>query len=1152
MYNRLRLLVAGILLLFCFSSTPALQETTARISGIVTDAQSGSIAGAEVTLTNTRTGETRTVRTSDDGSFTITFIPPGLYDLSVKATGFKEFVNRGIELLVNDAKTINANLEVGALNETVTVTSEVPVIQSTPTVGDAIENRRVVELPLNDRNFQQLVRLVPGVTSASGSPGIGLTNLSNFSINGTRRNAVNWLVDGVSNSDVGSSVTLLAIPTVDSIQEFRVITSIPTAEFGRSGGGVVNVITRGGGRTFHGGVYEFLRNDQLNANSFFNNAAGRVCDRGDTPTGGRECGDERSPRSLLRYNNFGWNLGGPITLFGYNKSREKSFFFFSQEWRRIIRQPTENIIAVPTLRERKGDFSQGTLPIFDPVTGQEFVNRRIPEGRINSVAQAVLDLYPEPNLASLTAGRDPDRFAVSAPNIQNTRQETVRGDHNFNDYHHLMVRYTRDFSQTRELGGLFLGVTVPDVATTATDVPGYVLAVTLTSTPGSTLVNEASIGFSGNSITTELIGRYTRANVGIPNAEIFGGNESDLPPSVVITGFPTLAANQLFDVSYKNLNPKNSTTWIRGSHVIKFGGEVSFEQKNENAANETQGRFTFNGVQTRRSGVASGVGLADFLLGRASNYAEAERDVTNHLRFGRTEFFIQDTWRIRPNLQLDFGIRYHLFRQPKDRDFILTAFLPELYDPAQAPPFANATGTTLVAGVGDPLNGIARASVNSPFGDRVQKLDKNDWAPRFGFAWSPGNDQRMVIRGGYGIYYDQALVGIVEQNTFTNPPFNNSVSLTGSAAVPILFSNPGAGIAPSTLTPRTLTTTTNPFITPIVQQWTLTVQREVMKKAAVEIGYAGSAGNHLVRPVDINAPTPEEILEAASRVPACNTPTTANTCINLARPFKGFGSILDRQTTATSRYHALISSFKLQSTHGLAAQLSYTYSKNLTDATNDRDSIDLPQVRDNFAIERGVSRLDRTHVFVASYVYELPTPRGVLGGPMLRHVFGGWQIAGITTAQSGLPATRIIQDAFVPRGNRADVVSDPTENIPTGVANGTPYFFNPLAFRPTDIGGVGNAARGLIRFPRQVYTDLELAKNWRWGESKRLQLRVEMFNIFNHTMFDSAGQTLPTGRLPNDPIFRNLDAFLATNSTLGQFTGSLAPREIQIGLKFNF
>lgn len=1156
------------------------QETTATITGQIVDSTGAAVSGAEITLTNVATKEARTVKSNDEGYYSLTFIQPGIYDMSVKMQGFKEFLNQRIEVQVNDRKTLNIALEAGQVSETVTVTAEAPVVQSTPTVGDVIDSRKVLEIPLNNRSFLQLITLVPGVTTdETAEAGIGLTNITSIVIGGNRRNSTNYLVDGVSNVDVGSNITLLSMPTVDSIQEFRVITSVPTAEFGRASGGVVNVVTRGGGRDFHGSAYEFFRNDKLNANSFLSNAAGRFTDNPNAkapdlivPAGDPRIGKERVGRPTLRYNNFGYTFSGPVWIPGvYGSGRDKTFFFWSHEWRKIIRQPTENFQTVPTLRERNGDFSQtpGTQ-VIDPLTGTQFPGNIIPANRIDPIARAVLNFYPEPTFPATTAGRDPNRILAIAPAILDTRQETLRVDHTINDNHKLIGRYTHDFSKTREQGGLFFGIAIPGVATTDTSVPGQIFSTSLTSSFTSNIVNELTFSYSTNHISSELLGGWNRENLNIPNNELFPENRSMRPPTIVITGFPTLGSGQLIDIVYKNFNPKNNLTWLKGAHTIKMGADVSWESKDENAANETQGRFTFSGLQTRRTGVTSGIGLADFLLGRASAYSESEVDITNNLRFGRSEFYIQDTWKLRPNFQLDYGVRYQLFRLPTDKNDVLDVFLPELFNPAFAPTCANATCTAFTRGTGDPLNGIAVAGRNSPYGRRIQQLDKNNIAPRLGFAWSPttdggfmgalfGGPQRTVIRGGYGIYYDQVLVGILEQNAFVNPPFANTVSLTGTVQAPITYANPAAGTPPGTNAARALITTSAPFITPITQQWNLTIQRQIGTRTGFEIGYLGSGGNHQTRPVDINAPTPQEILAAARGVatcdPALNAANNPNNCINLARPFRGYTTITDRQTTATFRYHALISALRVQDIKGLSAQLSYTWSKNLTDSTNDRDAVDLPQLRNNFALERAVARFDRTHVFKASYVYEVPYPKdGFMANPFMSQVFGGWQVSGITTVQTGLPMNRIVQGtAPGPRGSRADIVGDPFANVPTNPTGSNPYYINPLAFRPTAVGEVGNSPRAPFRFPTFRGTDLNLAKNWRWAEDFRVQFRVEMFNVFNNTTINDIFQTVPD-RLPTDPVFNSVAALTASasNPQFGQVFSTRRAREIQIGLKFSF
>lgn len=1162
-------LAAVLLLAACAGSIGYAQDITARISGQITDAAGAVVPNSEVTLTNKNTGESRRAQSDADGNYTLTLIQPGTYDLSIKVQGFKEYLSTGLELSVNDQKTINVSLEAGAVTETVTVTGESPLIQTTATVGDVVENRRVVELPLNNRNFMQLLTLVPGVTSSGDSEiGIGLTNTVNFSINGTRRNSINFLVDGVTNSDVGSNITLLSVPTVDSIQEFRVITSVPTAEFGRSGGGVVNLITRGGGRDFHGTAYEFLRNDWLNANNFFSNAQGVFGPNDANVTLGlAQAGDARVPRAKLRYNNFGYLFSGPVFIPGvYNKEREKTFFLFSQEFRRIIRAPaTPTFVTVPSLLERAGNFSEpGNAIIIDPLTGQPFPGNIIPTSRFDPVAASLLGLYPQPNLGATNTARAPNRFSVIAPNVQNTRQETMRVDHNFSSTHRLTGRYTRDLSETREVGGLFFNLALPNLATTDTVVPGDVLAISLTSSFGPTIVNEATFTFSGNKINTDLVGQYTRQNVTIPNSELFPENNSQLPPSLIISsaGVTTFGAGQLFNVKYRNWNPKDNVTIVQGAHTIKFGADVSFESKLENASNATQGSFSFTGLQTSRPAspgvpASAGIPFADFLLGRASTYSEPQRDVTVDLRFGRTEFYIQDTWKVRPNLQLDLGIRYYRFRQARDENNVLATFLPQFYDQNRRPTCANVTCSQFVTSTFDLTNGFAYAGLNSPFRERVQRSDKNDWGPRFGFAWDPRNNGKTVLRGGYGIYYDQALVGIVEQNSFTTPPFNASDSRSGTQANPIGFTNPAGGNSATTRgNLGGVNATTDPFYTPLIQQWSLTLQQEPFRNALFEIGYSGSAGNHLIRPVDINAPTPQEIVAASKGIAGCDPALAAANnplnCINRARPYLGFGAITDRQTTATFRYHGLLSSFRMRPTRGLTAQLSYTFSKNMTDATNDRDAIDVPQIRTNFQLERAVSRLDRTHVFVASYVYEVPTFKsGFAASTAGRLLLSGWELAGITTAQTGLPLNRVVQGtATFARGTRPNAVSDPTENIPDNPLGGIPYAFNPLAFRPTAVGEIGTSGRSPFRFPNQFFTDLNVTKNLRFTERYRVQLRAEFYNLFNHTIFNDVSQTIPD-RLPTDPAFNSIQN-LAAISAFGQFFSTRAPREIQLGLKFYF
>ncbi|HEX8354911.1 MAG TPA: TonB-dependent receptor, partial [Pyrinomonadaceae bacterium] len=779
-------------------------ETAAEISGQVTDAAGAAIPGASIIISNDATKEERRVQASDEGLFTISPLSPGTYTLAVEQQGFKRYVETGVVLNAKDRRRLTAALEAGNVSEVVTVTSEQNVVQDSPTTQSLISNAQIVELPLNNRNFMRLLEAgVPGVSSdLSDETGFGLTSLASVSINGMRRNSVNYFVDGVSNTDVGSNITLLSTPTVDSIKEFKVLSSNFTAEIGRSGGGAVTIVTRGGGNDFHGTLYEFVRNDRFNANSFFNNRRGRLPN-----------GDPVAPVPKLRYNNFGGTISGPVFFprFGeggpaYYSGRNKTFFFFSEEVRRIIRGQTDASASVPSLAQRgfgggNFDFSANlALPIcrttagaitttctgtntpvlvtdtngatvqarqnqiFRPSDGRAYAGNVIPRTDVDPRAIALLGAYPLANTGA-------NGFTFSRVDILNTRQETIRLDHNFNDRNTIFGRYTQDVSETVEPQGLFFGAGFPGIPTSETKVPGKVLALSYTRVFAPTVVNEMTYNFSMNRIGSEVVGRARRSDYpgseGI--VEIFPENNQNIIPRIN-TNFTLIGASQGYNIEYFNHVARDVLTWTRGSHTFKAGGEISFERKNENGSNNTQGTFDFSAVQTQGlvgATAITGTGnqFASFLLGRANAYTEAERDITLNLKFGRREFFVQDTWKVRPNLTLDLGVRYQYFSQPIDENDVYASFDPALFNPSRvvctpATPATNPSPcTSFVLSQTDPLNGIGLAGVNSRFGRRIAPSDKNNFSPRLGFSYAPrfesgfgralfGGENQSVIRGG--------------------------------------------------------------------------------------------------------------------------------------------------------------------------------------------------------------------------------------------------------------------------------------------------------------------------------------------------------------------------------------------------------------------
>ena len=1081
-------LCAVVLTATCLLASPVrAQETTGTLKGVVTDDSGAILPGVTVVATHVPTGRTYQFVTSSTGAYTAALLPSGAYTVTFMLSGFQPLTVTGIALSVNDRVAINGTLKVGALSETVQVTAERSMVQATPAVQSTVNSRQVQELPLNNRNFVQLATLAPGVSSdLSDEVGIGLTSTVSISVNGGRRNAVNWLVDGVSNVDAGSNITLLSTPTLESIEEFKIITSSYAAEWPRSGGGIVNVVTKSGTSKFKGSGYYFLRDDSLNANGYFRKLSSDPAVRDNPPA--------------LDYDNFGYTIGGPAKVVG------KLFFFWSQEWRHVTRAPASLTATVPD-----------PLWLSDPSNA----NYVAPAER-DANAVKLLAAYPAPNVPGT------NQYLVSSPNISNTRQEVVRIDYDLNDRWRLTGRYTHDLSRTQELGGLFQGFAIPKVATTDTNVPGQVFSVGLKTLFGGNKLNEFSYQQSGNKIgTTNPDGtKGQRSDYGLNIPELYADNASNRIPSMAISGLSSFGSAQLIGIEYVNHTITDNFSMQLGNHALKAGGLMTFEQKNENAANVTQGSFSF---------VIGGdfTAFQNFLRGNsdgactACSYTEAERDVTNHLRFSRHEMYLQDTWRVRTNMTLDLGVRYSLYPPITDTNNMLVTFDPKAYNNATAPQYANATGTLVNYTTGDPLVGLIIAGKNSPYGDAIYAFKKNSIQPRIGVMIDPAGNGDTIVRGAYGIYYDQPLVGIFEQNAFTSPPFVNNVSLSGG----VRLSNPGAGVSAATSGVRTIQATSTDFDNPRTQQWNVGVTHKVFTNAVVEVGYVGGRGDNLIRPTNANFPQPADVVALQNRVAGA---------VNPARPYRSYGTITMRETTATSRYQGLLTAFRYNGGTSGTLNVNYTLSRNQTDATNDRDAIDIPQNPANPSADYADARTDRRHILSASYVYELPFFQSATN-QALKAVLAGWQIAGITYANSGQPVPRVSVDTNnFRRGGFADQVADPAAGGQTGL-----FWFNPLAYAPPADGTFGNSGRAPFRQPGYYKWDVTLSKNFQPTQAVRLQFRADLINAFNQVNWAA------------DPGANGLDNTCTSSVTtcqvasdrFGQLIAARAAREVQLGLK---
>jgi Carboxypeptidase regulatory-like domain len=1076
-----RAVTACVMLLMPFPTPGYSQETTGTILGILVDQTGAVLPGVKVVIANVDTGQRREVITNKVGEYSAS-LPIGNYEISFFLRNFKPFTARGISLHVNDRLQVNGKLIVGAV-ETLTVTAQ-RLVQQTATVQYLISQTAVQELPLLNRTFVQLATLVPGVSSDlyenlcfCAPADLGGTLAT--SVNGSRWSAVNWLLDGASNVNVTTNDKLVAAPSLESIQEINVLTSNYSAEWPRNGGGVVNVVTKSGTSKFSGSVYEFLRNDALNANDFLRNMSPDP--------------EINSSPTRLRYNNFGYSFGGPAL-----PSREKLFFFFSEEWRKSSR--TEN-----KYEEKVPDPAWMTDP-----TSPNYVP---PEDR-DPNAVRLLAVWPLPNVPGTNLRR------ASFPRKIDSRQEFVRTDYYPGMNWALIGRYYHD------LPSADYGCNYPELEPFHIRTRGSV-AVSELRRSGSRLMNELSYRWSGRS-TSQKNELPTRSGLGVVIPEIFPENEGNLVPNVGIEGVPGFNKLQPNAPKYGNHTLDDTVTIQQGRHMLKTGLQVGFEEVDWNMESlNTQGTFYF-GAAGGYTGFQNFMrGNRDGVCGSHCEYFESDTDIKNRLHVRRYETFVQDTWRMLPKLTLDLGLRYAFYPPVTDEANQLSTFSPQAYDPARVPTFLP-EAPVLVLGTGDLFNGVYVAGKNSPYGRAIYASDTNNLQPRLGIAWDLLGDSRLLVRAGYGVYFDQTQVQVfMEDAQSRSGPLQSNRTILWNAPL----SNPGDGTASdiSFAPPPRLYAVSDPFVAPRSQHWNVGIQRRLYSRGVADVGYVGAYGDHLLRFVDINTPQPADVLAQGGRV-------------DLARPYLGLGSIYMRETTGFSRYHGLVLSFRHEGGRAGSATVNYTFSRNRADSTYDNSADDFPQNPLDRAAEFADAQTDRRHILTAYYVYELPFARGAEGG--WRHaLLGGWQIAGITTVDSG-PAARVWAlrqpDLLDVEWVRPNEVSNPGAGDQSG-----PQWFDPAAFQAPPAGEYGQAAVVPFRLPGRQQWDFSVSKNLSVVGGARLQIRADFINAFNHTQFLDVGTQCSFGKVTCGPEAGKTIDF-------GSVTSTRPPREIQFGVRLNW
>lgn len=1207
MLRKMTYVLCVALAICSLSVLPALgQEITGSIVGTVKDGNGAAVAGATVTakIPSQSNQSVRTVVTNEEGVFSIPNVAVNVYSITIEAANFKKYVQTDIKIDIGQRRSLEIALEAGRIDETVTVEADQTAVDlSSATASTLINGDQVRELSINNRNFISLVTLAPGVTNdlddlvftGTNNPESQVVNRTLISVNGGRPTQNTFTVDGADVTDRGSNLTIQAYPSIDSIGEFRVLRSLYPAESGQSAGGQVNIITRSGTDQIHGNLFEFIRNEAFNANNVATNSL-------TNPPLGRD-DNGKAKRRPFRYNNYGWTIGGPVWFFntvpdstdGLFRKLSKTYFFYSQEFRKDTRYPTLAPI-VPTALLKSGRFPipiclrgtivsgtptcspADTLAAGDPIAG------RVP---LSTIAQEyvsrIWNNIPNPdNLGNYT---------VTFPtlNIAKFEQEIIKIDRTFSDKLSAYYRYERDKIPTVDAdGSIGTRSGIPFVNTMESDSPGRTHTASVTYALSPNLIIDGRFTHGWGAIFTKTTGLIAKEVSPIP-VQLPYISTRDVVPILSINGFNSLTGFSNYDnFSWKQSAAAN-VTWVKGSHIMKFGGLFSRYRKNENAiAGANQGQFSaFNNTpnvlptgQTAGSVLATGVAntplntaiqaFANFLQGNNVGFTQSKLDLTADLRQKNYEAYAQDEWKLRSNLTLYLGVRYSNFGPAFDANGHFTNFDPAAFSQAAAPRVTGQGNRVVEAGKNF-CNGLIINSQNyttgppvyqctpteSPFGKYVYETSKTDFAPRIGLAWDPFGKGETSVRAGYGIYYDQVSGNQALLIIGLNPPYQETCTVTatildqpipGNNCTNPVFLNAAPtirGIQPH-------------WNTPYVQQWSLDVQQQLSSKTIVSAGYYGSRGVHLNGHTEYNnlkagdaatlqcATGTQTLQDASPTTVLCQTPGTAYTAtptiLDQRRPFRGYRSISVLETRYNSDYHSLQVAGQQRFSGASQINVAYTWSKSLTDnATSYINAA--PQSNYDIRSERGRSPLDRTHVFTVNWIYELPffsKQENFVG-----KVLGGWQWSGIYSYQTGSPytVTSATYDpggiGFIPSavaGGRPNLTCDPNENAPHTILQ----WFNTSCFAPQNATGIqniaGTAGRGIIVGPPTTKVDFTLSKNLRFTESLWMQFRVEAFNVFNITNYRLAGT-------PN--LSRQA-------TTFGQVTTYRDPRIMQFGVKFYF
>ena len=1062
----------------------AFADVTGTITGVVTDQSGAAIPNVPVTFTRTGTNAVSQAITNDLGVFTINTLPVGVYNLSASSQGFKKFEARGIRLQVNEVVRVDMPMAIGETAETVTVTGgAVNVDTTSATLKTVMDQKRIEDLPLNGRNPTQLMRLVAGVqidlrtsvTSGTTYPGV-----QGVSVNGGRANSTNYVLDGAQNNDHYSAAPN-PMPNPDALQEFSVQTNNFSAEFGRQGGGLVNAVTKSGTNEYHGVLFEYLRNKALNATTRF------------APIVRNAAGENVKVDDGLKRNQFGFTLGGPLSIPKIYNGKDKSFFFFSYQGQRLRQTPSSTDNVVPTAAQRRGDFSALAKPLVNPFGGGNYAGNQIPLTQFNPITRQIAESFiPTP-----TSG---NRISYATVANFNDDQILARGDHQLTSKNRISARFWKSFAE--QPGSLdpanYLSVS------NARKWNNYSTSITDTHVISPRLLN--SFLFSYNHTDGPVQPIYPSKSLADLGVKMY--NDKQPQYHLTVAGyFGTLNTGDTNDFLRDEYQVNDTLRWSKGRHQITLGGEGGVgigDVVNNFRAN---GQFGFNG-----SAPFTGDALADFFVGKFATLSQGIGEYKN-TRFKIMALYADDSWKVNRRLTLNLGVRWDPYFPYTDELGKLSGYRPG----QQSKRYPNAPRGVLYPG--DP--GLPDGGYNTAW---------SNIAPRVGFAYDLFGNGKTSIRGGYGVFYDR--INTLQTNqAATQGPFGTIVNLTGNAVNNV--SDPYAGDSnpfPAPLNPATDVKFVLPHVAflyeehmrnPYVQSFNLTFEREFAARFIGRVAYAGSKGTRLYSGRELN--------------PAIFAPgvTTATTNQRRLYASSGFGSMILVEPVSNSTFHSMQVTGERRFSKGFSILANYVWSKSIDDGSANKGNGVTHANPFNNAYDKGPSDFDHTHVFTASGLWEIPIR---FDNKLTNSLLGGWNLTGITTIQSGNTFTvgsGVDNSRSGVGGDRADVIGDPFFGSRSRV-DLIGQYLNKAAFAPNVIGTFGSQGRNRFRGPGLANIDLGVHKNFKITERVNTQFRFETFNSLNKV------------NLSNPTTGQNSVNFMRITTIIGD------PRILQFALRLSF